>query len=288
MSKDISTLVEDIYSLFDPNTEVDFDNDAAIDMLDAIADSTKEAITAATRDTTGKLRLSQVGKPDRQVWHEYHGTKGEELKPEVYLKFLFGHIYEALILFLAKQAGHEVRGEQDELVIEGIKGHRDAVIDNVLVDVKSASTNAMRKFKEGTTKDDHTFGYPLQLSTYLEGSNDCIDREAAWVAVDKQFGNIVVDRVRRDQLPNARERVRRIKEVVASDVLPDLCYLPVPDGKSGNTKLAVGCSYCKFKHKCFPNLRTFWYSNGQRHLVNVAKVPKVPEVMKDGSVVEHV
>ena len=286
MPKDISTLVEDIHALFDPSTKVMIDPGAAWGMSDAICDAVKIALTDKQRDTKGKLRLSQVGKPERQVWLEYNGVKGEELRPEVLIKFLFGHIYEALVLFLAKQAGHDVRGQQDELVVEGIKGHRDAVIDNVLVDVKSSSSFGMNKFREGTTKDDHTFGYPLQLASYLAGSDDCIDREAAWVAIDKQFGTIVVDRVRRDQLPDARARVKHIKEVVASPSMPEICYLPVADGKSGNHKLATGCSYCKFKHTCFPNLRTFIYSTGPRYLTTVVKTPKVPEVMEDGSVRE--
>jgi hypothetical protein len=279
MPKDISTLVPDIYALFDRDKEVKVDEWALDAMTHAMYMAVKEALTDKNRDTKGKLRLSQVGKPSRQVWLEYQGTEGEEIDSPTYLKFLFGHMYEALILCLAEQAGHEVRGRQDSIEIEDIRGHRDAVIDNILVDVKSSSTQGMRKFRDGTAKDDNTFGYPLQLSTYLEGSDDCIDREAAWLAVDKQFGTLVLDRVRRDRLPDARANVKRIKEVCESAEMPTLCYLPVPDGKSGNTKLATGCSYCKYKHTCFPDLRQFQYSNGRRYLVNVAKLPKVEEII---------
>lgn len=285
MTKDISTLVEDIHSLFDPNVDQAVDLEALRTCLQSIGEALEGSLMGR-RDTKGKLRLSQVGKPDRQVWLEYRGEEGEELRPEVYLKFLFGHMYEALILFLAKQAGHEVRGEQDELSVEGILGHRDAVIDNVLVDVKSAASFSFDKFSDGRILTDDPFGYLLQLSTYLESSDDCIDREAGWLVVDKQHGKIALTRVPRDKLPDARSRVKRIKEVVASNKMPEICYLPVPDGKGGNHKLATGCSYCKFKHKCYPSLRTFLYSNGPRFLTSVGKVPKVPELMKDGSVNE--
>ena len=64
---------------------------------------------------------------------------------------------------------------------------------------------------------------------------------------------------------------------------PTKCYEPVADGKSGNMKLPVGCSYCSYKHECYPKLRTFIYSNGPKFLTEVGKVPSVLEVDKDGN-----
>src|SRR5882757_495738 len=89
-----------------------------------------------------ELRMSNIGTPcERQLWYKVNQSEdSEQLPANARLKFLFGHIIEALILLLAKEAGHIVRGEQDNLDIQDVPGHRDAVIDGITVDVKSAST----------------------------------------------------------------------------------------------------------------------------------------------------
>jgi len=51
--------------------------------------------------------------------------------------------------------------------------------------------------------------------------------------------------------------------------------------------LPVGCSYCAFKHECYPELRTFIYSNGPKFLVEVARAPTVMEVDKDGNRIKN-
>ena len=75
------------------------------------------------------------------------------------------------------------------------------------------------------------------------------------------------------------ERIKHVKEMVEKEEVPEPCYDPVPDGKSGNMKLPVGCSYCHFKKTCYPELRTFLYSTGPKFLVEVKNEPKVQEVV---------
>jgi len=80
------------------------------------------------------------------------------------------------------------------------------------------------------------------------------------------------------------ERIKNIKRVVKSETPPERCYEPIADGKSGNMKLAVGCSYCAYKHECWgKDLRTFIYSTGPRYLTEVKFVPSVLEVDADGN-----
>jgi hypothetical protein len=38
--------------------------------------------------------------------------KGEDLTPNTYVKFLYGHLIEELLLFLTRAAGHKVTDEQ--------------------------------------------------------------------------------------------------------------------------------------------------------------------------------
>ena len=70
---------------------------------------------------------------------------------------MFGDILEELLLFLAKEAGHTVTGQQDTLSISGVNGHRDAIIDGRLVDVKSASSYSFRKFKNNVKNFPQNF-----------------------------------------------------------------------------------------------------------------------------------
>ena len=77
------------------------------------------------------------------------------------------------------------------------------------------------------------------------------------------------------------ERVAHVKKLVEQPEPTEWCYQPVPDGKSGNLKLSIGCSYCQFKDHCYPDLRVFSYSYGPKYLVNVVNEPRVREVMPD-------
>lgn len=214
----------------------------------------------------------------RKLWYSVNKPEAaESLRPEVRLKFLYGDIIETVILWLAKLAGHEVKGEQDELQIRGVKGHRDAVIDGTTVDVKSASTYSFKKFEEGLTPQTDAFGYLDQLGAY-EYASPSSTGLAAFVAVDKTLGHIVVDKHEGLADKDYDKFVEERKAIVAQDVPPQRGYFDEPDGKSGNRKLAMECSYCQFKSECWPDLRTFLYSNGPRYLTTVKKEPDVPEV----------
>jgi hypothetical protein len=56
------------------------------------------------------------------------------------------------------------------------------------------------------------------------------------------------------------------------------CTDSVPDGKSGNIKLGIKCSYCQYKKHCYPEVRKFAYSYGPKFLINVEYEPNVQEV----------
>ena len=122
----------------------------------------------------GYLSLSSVGTPcDRKLWYKINKPNiGEPLKPNMLLKFFYGDMIEELILHLAVASGHRVEGMQDKLDVHGVKGHRDAVIDGMTIDVKSCSSFAFKKFKDGRLRDDDPFGYISQLSSYVYAGKD--------------------------------------------------------------------------------------------------------------------
>lgn len=280
-SKTIDTLVEDIESLLSSGIE-DIPEKAFKNFTKGIASSIIDSLGKRERKAT--LRMSNIGRPcERQLWYEVNKPElSSELRPENYMKFMYGHLVEELLLFLAELAGHEVTGRQDEQEIEDIKGHRDAIIDGVLVDVKSASSYSFKKFKEGRLLEDDPFGYSDQLQSYLYAAKDdpiVTDKEqAAFLVVDKTLGHTTLD-VHKKNNKDYERIYREKKEMVQKSTPPKRAFTSKPFGKSGNETLQTICSYCPFKKTCWPELRQFLYSTGPVDLVVVNKMPLVPEII---------
>lgn len=277
--KDIHDLPSGIYRLFDPNEDhvVDEDN------LELLCKNLKEALRSRLgKQSDGSdrpIRFSALGKPDRQVWYEAHpdGSK-EELRPQTYIKFMYGAILEELVLFLAREAGHVVTDCQTRVEIDGVQGSLDAVISGTVVDVKSASSYGFKKFEDNRVTEDDPFGYVEQLSGYADVLTP--GEGAAWVAIDKVAGDICVSDLKPHVIAahKPQPRIEHLKKVISSDDIPDRCYEDKPDGKSGNRMLGTGCSYCGWRNRCWPGLRSFIYSSGPRYLTHVARVPDVLEI----------
>lgn len=281
LPKELNTLVEDVYELFDQTKT----HECNEDNLDEFANSLKELMRSRLSERkapSSPLRFSSLGKPDRQIWYEAHPEEGskEELRPATLLKFLYGDVIEQLLLFLIKEAGHTVEQEQAQVEVNGILGHIDAIVDGVVVDVKSASPFGFRKFAENRVTEEDPFGYVAQLSGYADVLTP--GEPAAWIAMDKVGGTLCVSPLSASIIADHKPapRIEHLQKVIASDNPPEKCYPDVPDGKSGNRKLATGCSYCSHKFRCWEGLRTFIYSTGPRYLTAVAKTPDVKEVFQ--------
>jgi len=283
LSKSLDTIVEDIYAVAGSDSGAISLSDELLEALGAdLQDLMKMRLTEPRGPS--RLRLSAVGKPTRQLWYDINSDLEKEVLPgAAHLKFMFGDLWELVILFLAEAAGHEVTHKQGEVELAGVTGHCDAIIDGVVVDVKSASKIGFRKFANGTLPDDDPFGYMEQLASYCTAYGGL---DGAFLAVEKESGKLALLRYSFEELQQyaVEERIEYLKEVLNSPELPERCYEPVPEGKSGNLALGTNCSYCPFKHECWSDannglgLRTFLYSDRPKHLVHVAKEPRVMEV----------
>ena len=283
------TLVEDIYKVVSTKeigSNVDLD-----DAIEVFGENIKKLMRAEFEDNkktdNRKLRLSIVGRTDKYLWNIYNSTEKEEISPNTYIKFLYGHLIEELLLFLTKAAGHEVTCEQKVCHVAGIRGSMDCKIDGVVTDVKSTSTFGFKKFKDGTLAEDDPFGYIGQIKAYAHSEKET---KYGWLAMDKQNGPLTYFLYDEKDTEHPMykhlnydivDRVEHIKKLVAGQEPEKYCYQPVPEGKSGNLKLSVGCSYCQFKEHCYPNLRTFAYASGPRFLVKVVNEPRVQETIPD-------
>jgi hypothetical protein len=278
MAKTIDTLVEDIHKVFQLPHE--FDEERLQRFGKRLAKTVANKVNVKQSQPT--LRMSNVGsKCDRKLWYGINQPNDAETVPvHARIKFLYGDVLEELLLFLAEEAGHTVEGCQDELDIGGIKGHRDAIIDGVVVDCKSASSYSFKKFKEGLKTEDDGFGYLDQLQSYLYASQEdekVTDKSrAAFLVIDKTLGHICLD-IHKKSGKDYPKLFEQKKVSVALKTPPPRAYSDTPEGKSGNRKLGMECGYCPFKKTCWPGLRTFIYANGPTYLTVVEKLPNVPE-----------
>lgn len=285
----IHTLVPDVYKLLEEKGGFD----AALNPYFSTLCS--EKLQARPNNLEGSLRMSRLGDMcPRHLWYSVHRPGlAQPLPPWAIFKLTYGHIIEALALTLAKDAGHIVEGEQDELELLGIKGHRDAVIDGCLVDVKSTTSYTLEKAKRRQFKEGDAFSNLDQLDGYvLASANDPLvrvkDKGYLWY-IDKTLGHMhVYEHTARPE--HILGRINAYKAIIERSSAPDCECGTVPVGTSGNIALDVRASYNPFKYCCFPNLRCFLYSDGPTYLVRVGKKPEyrgvpIPEIDKDGNYV---
>lgn len=282
MTKTIDTLVQDIEDVI--KGKGGWTKAVNEYFKETIGEAAERRLTPSSEKRVKTLRMSNIGTPcKRKLWYYLNLPEHEQdLPAHAHLKFFYGDLIESLLLSLAKAAGHTVEGEQDEIVVDGIVGHRDAVIDGVTVDVKSVSSMGFGKFKRNELRVDDPFGYLKQLTGYVYGAKDdplVTDKKGgAFLVMDKQFGHLHLDYYDLEhELVLFPSVVVATKVMSSMSVEPHREFDPVPDGKSGNMRLQAACSYCDYKWKCWPGLRGFAYANGPTYLTKCVNTPKVPE-----------
>ena len=283
----LNTLVDDINkSLEDLSdgkplniTEKDLDL-----TLSRIKNAVLEWSDPSERNSNFSLRMSNIGRPARQLWFEKNKPL-ENAKPSAatQMKFLYGHVLEELVLMLVRASGHTVTDEQKEVEVNGIKGHMDCKIDGEVVDIKTASKFAFNKFKNGNLYDDDPFGYIPQLAAYEKAEDTC---KGGFLVVNKEGGDICLHKPDDLSKPNVDTLVNNISNAVDLKTMPPVCYDPIPEGKKGNMKIHRNCVYCPYKFECFKDsnngkgLRVFKYANRLEYLTKINVEPRVEEILK--------
>jgi hypothetical protein len=286
--KSLDTLVDDIYKAISPLSKGKPIKLSKKDLKEFGNDMTLALESWASpieRDTTNKntLRMSNIGRKNKQLWYDLNFKKEEkELPPSLFIKFLYGHLLEVLLLFFVKLSKHKVESLQKEVSVSGIKGHMDCKIDGEVVDIKSASGFAFKKFKDGTLAESDAFGYLSQLAGYeaAEKTND-----GGFLVINKETGELTFFKPEDLDKPNIKNRIREVKRIVKRKTPPDFCYPTIPEGKSGNMKLPRECTYCPYKYECHKSsndgkgLRVFNYAKGPTYFTKIINEPKVEEVL---------
>ena len=285
--KKLNTLVDDIYkklSVLGKGKSLNLSEET----IDQFGESMKEVLrhwSTPHPRATETLRMSNIGRPNRQLWVDMKTEQqAQEIPPATFIKFLYGHMLEEVVLLLVKLAGHTVSDEQKNVKIKGIEGHMDCVIDGEVIDVKTASGYAFKKFKDGTLAEDDTFGYMSQLAGYEAGHGTS---NGGFLAMNKENGELALYIPEELDKPNIETKIDTVKKSLKKQTPPELCYLPIPDGTSGNMKLPRGCFFCRHKVECHKDsnngkgLRVFKYAKGLTYLTQVVKEPKVDEITNE-------
>ena len=282
--KSIETLVEDIHKVLEGKGGWDR---AITEYLASNISKIAEDRFSKEQEPRAYLSLSSLGTPcKRKLWYKVNRSEeSEPISPQLLGTFFYGDIVEAFVLALAKAAGHSVEGEQTKLDVHGIKGHRDAVIDGVTVDVKSTSTYAFQKFAQNKLREDDPFGYISQLGSYVyAGRDDPLVKDkkrGAFLALKKERFELCLDVYDfTEELKTKEAEIESCKKLVKGSIPEDRLEPIKQSSTSDNTKLCAACKSCEFRKICWPDVRTFLYSNGPEYLVDVVKEPRVVELIE--------
>lgn len=274
--KSITTLVDDMYGLVSGATAPATTNNGINISYD------KWFTERPTEREKKVLYFSEVGDPcPRRLWYRYNQPE-VATKPDgrALLKFFYGDMLEELVLNVAEDAGHSVTNKQERVIYDVgdgwvVRGRIDAVIDGVVVDVKSVTKYSEEKFKNDLQEDP--FGYYQQLNGYAAALNN---DNAGFVTIQKELGHVSYYPIEVNK-GLFRMQAEHAVETVSLDSPDTINRLPaVPQSKtSKNKKLCTSCGYCNYKKQCWPEMRTFMYSSGPEFLVEVVDTPRVMEIV---------
>tara|TARA_R110000868_G_scaffold122241_1_gene323905 strand:- start:701 stop:1630 length:930 start_codon:yes stop_codon:yes gene_type:complete len=283
--KHISTVATDIKNLI-ANISNGKPANMTNENLDVFLKNIKEAMLSwnkpyDSKKYAGKLRMSILGKPSRQLWYDKNSPKDrKDEEAGLNLKFLYGHIIEHLVLYLAELSGHKIEDQQMKVEIDGVTGHIDSKIDGEICDVKSASSFSFKKFQSGELLGNDPFGYHAQLAGYEQAAGTS---EGGFLVVDKSTGDICFYKPEDLAKPDIKSLIKNLKVTLEEPAPPKKCY-EFKVEKNGNKTLAMGCTFCPHKWECHSDtnggkgLRVFKYAGKNVMLAEVVKQPLVEEI----------
>jgi hypothetical protein len=286
--KKLNTLVDDIYkklSVLGEGKQLDVSDKDIDELGESIKTALKSWAHPEPRNSTETLRMSNIGRPPRQLWYDMNlEDSNTPITPPTFIKFLYGHILEEIVLFLVRLAGHKVDDEQRSVTVNGVKGHMDCTIDGEVVDIKTASGFSFKKFRDGTLAEQDSFGYMAQLASYEEAMGTS---KGGFLALNKETGELALFIPEELDKPNIKTKINTVKKALKATEPPQKCYDPVPDGVAGNMKLPRECFYCRHKFECHKDtndgkgLRIFKYAKGLSYFTTIVKEPKVQEITNE-------
>ena len=238
-------------------------------------DAIRKCLLAKRREEPFKLRMSNIGKPLRQLLLEKQYGR-TEMNAQMRLKMTYGHIWESFLVFLLKASRLPIETNKKvelKFDVDGkpatIFGELDLKIDGEIYDTKSASSwsfdNKFTSFASMELNDP--FGYCGQALGYSLADKS---RFAGWIVIDKSDGRIKIVEVPQEHyrelakkyLEDFKLKVRELFNVKRDqdDIDTDYPCTGVVDEtfnrhETGNKYLTKSCEFCDHKYKCHPGLK---------------------------------
>jgi len=243
------------------------ESDMAEEIREQVAQDVKAALekqfSGPSRDEF-KLRMSNIGRPKCQLWFEKNDSEDKTpLPPHFLMNMIIGDIVEAVFKGLLRAAGISFTdNEKVTLKLEDgteINGEFDMVLDDAVDDVKSASPwSYQNKFASSAAlADGDSFGYIAQLVGYSRAAGK---RMGGWWVVNKANGEFKYVPAEDIDEATVLSEIQDTVSYINNDEPFERCFEPVSETHyrkpTGNKKLGIGCSFCSYKHKCWPGLKT--------------------------------
>ena len=103
-NKTLDTLVQDIYEVIEvlnKDEAIDIPEDMYEQFGRDMEDALRHWATPVERPKNG-LRMSNIGRPLRRLWYDLNtDQEKEQINAPTFIKFLYGHLLEVLLLFFA-------------------------------------------------------------------------------------------------------------------------------------------------------------------------------------------
>ena len=215
------------------------------------------------RESKFRLRMSNLGRPYCQLWFDKNKPETASTPSSSFvINMMIGDVLEAVFKGLLTASGIKYdNGTKVTMKLNNgvlIDGTPDLIMNGRVDDVKSASPwSYENKFKDfDSLNENDSFGYVAQLAGYARAANVEV---GGWWVINKGNGSFkYVDASNRINVDNQVHKFTALTEELKENRFrrvysdEEETYRKKP---SGNRKLKRECSWCSYKHTCWPNLQ---------------------------------
>ena len=225
-----------------------------------VSSAVKRQFGNDTKRGSFKLSMSNVGRPNCQLWFEKNKPELALAKPNNFLmNMMIGDIVEAVFKGLLTEAKIDYSNSKSvslDLDDESISGTYDIVIDGAVDDIKSASDWSYKyKFESfDTLQTSDDFGYIGQLAGYAKASNK---KPGGWWVVNKANGRFKYISANGIDIDKEVSYINDTVKTISNNKfercfdLEDELFRGKP---TGNKILSKTCSFCDFRFACWKSL----------------------------------